>query len=219
MSIPKVIYQTYKNKIPWYTHFYIWRFRRKNKDFGYEFYNDAKIDIFIKDNFPSEVYNAYSRLQIGAAKADFFRYAILYKKGGVYLDIDSDILINLNTLIRPDDKAILTYEKNNKVYAQWAMFYEKEHPFLKETIKLIVHNIQQNKYPHNVHATTGPSIYTVAIRRVIHKNPDVSFRMTTKNYKGKLRFKYIMARILMNKRINPEYWKRKQLTTTVARSE
>lgn len=80
MSIPKVIYQTYKNKIPWYTHFYIWRFRRKNKDFGYEFYNDAKIDIFIKDNFPSEVYNAYSRLQIGAAKADFFRYAILYKK-------------------------------------------------------------------------------------------------------------------------------------------
>jgi len=219
MSIPKVIYQTYKNKIPWYTHFYIWRFRRKNKDFKYEFYNDEKVDHFIKNNFPSDIYHAYSRLQIGAAKADFFRYAILYKKGGVYLDIDSDILIDLNTFIQPDDKAILTYEKNNKVYAQWAMFYEKEHPFLKETIRFIVHNIQHNKYPHNVHATTGPSIYTAAVRRVILKDPDVSFRMTTKNYKGKLRFKYIMARILMNKLINPEYWKRKQLTTPVARPE
>ncbi|SPW29016.1 Mannosyltransferase OCH1 and related enzymes [Elizabethkingia miricola] len=138
MPIPKVIYQTYKDKIPWYSHFYIWRFRRKNKDFEYEFYNDERIDSFIKENFPEDVYYAYCKLQIGAAKADFFRYAILYKKGGVYLDIDSNILVNLNTFIQPNNKAILAYEENSNIFAQWAMFYEKNHPFLEETIKLVV---------------------------------------------------------------------------------
>ncbi|QQM26721.1 glycosyltransferase family 32 protein [Elizabethkingia sp. M8] len=220
MPIPKVIYQTYKGKIPWYSHFYIWRFRRKNKDFEYEFYNDERIDSFIKENFPEDIYYAYCRLQIGAAKADFFRYAILYKKGGVYLDIDSDILVNLNTFIQPNNNnAILAYEENSNIFAQWALFYEKNHPFLEETIKLVVKNIQENRYPYNVHAMTGPSIYTLAIRKVLFKNPDISFRMAKRNFKGILKSKYMLARILMNRRINPEHWRRKQLTTPVAKPE
>ncbi|ULT22460.1 hypothetical protein KUH03_23990 [Sphingobacterium sp. E70] len=82
MAIPKVIYQTFKtNQIPWLTKLYIKRFRRKNKSYRYEFYDDQRVDAFIKESFDKEVYKAYSRLQIGAAKADFFRYAVLYIYG------------------------------------------------------------------------------------------------------------------------------------------
>ena len=100
-----------------------------------------------------------------------------YIKRRVYLDIDSDILIDLN-FIQPDDKN----EKTTKYISQWAMFYEKGQ-FLKETIRFIVHNIQHNKL---MYATTGPSIYTSSTQSDSKKDPDVSFRMTTKNYKGKL---------------------------------
>lgn len=112
MAIPKVIYQTFKtSKIPWITRLYIWNFRRKNKEFDYEFYDDVRIDSFIKSYFSLEVYDAYSKLQIGAAKADFFRYAILYIHGGIYLDLDSDILISLNKVLRVEDVAVITREK------------------------------------------------------------------------------------------------------------
>ncbi|SPW29017.1 Uncharacterised protein [Elizabethkingia miricola] len=64
---------------------------------------------------------------------------------------------------------------------------------------------------------TGPSIYTLAIRKVLSKNPDIPFRMAKRNFKGILKSKYMLARILMNRRINPEHWRRKQLTTPVAK--
>lgn len=210
MAIPKVIYQTYKTKnIPWYARFYIWRFRRNNRDFQYEFYDDERIDAFIKDNFSANTYKAFSRLQIGAAKADFFRYAILYKKGGIYLDIDSDILVDLNTFIRPDDEAIIAKEKTNKtLYAQWALFYTKEHPFLKTALHIMIHNIQHNKHPYNVHLTTGPGIYSEAVFRCL-KNKDIRFRMVEDNYKGILKFKYLPARIFMSD-LNPNHWRKEQ---------
>lgn len=83
MAIPKVIYQTFKtHDIPWLTKFYIRRFRRKNPGYAYEFYDDQRIERFFRECFDERTYNAYRKLQIGAAKADFFRYAILYKYGG-----------------------------------------------------------------------------------------------------------------------------------------
>lgn len=94
------------------SHGYIWNFRRKNKSYSYEFYDDERIDSFIKSNFDTTVYEAYSQLQIGAATADFFRYAILYIYDGVYLDLDSDILISLDTVLTDEDTAVITREED-----------------------------------------------------------------------------------------------------------
>ncbi|WP_435524992.1 glycosyltransferase [Chryseobacterium indoltheticum] len=43
-------------------------------------------------------------------KQIFFRYAILYKKGGVYLDVDSGINKPIKKFIREDDVALVTDE-------------------------------------------------------------------------------------------------------------
>lgn len=220
MAIPKVIYQTFKTKeIPWLTKLYIKRFRRKNKGYKYEFYDDQRVDAFIKDSFNEEIYKAYSRLQIGAAKADFFRYAVLYVYGGVYLDLDSDILVNLDNYLQEDDHAIITREKNHQnLFAQWALVFEKGHPFLERTIKYIVENIQQNKYLHDVHGMTGPTVYTRAVNDVIQEDPTVSFRIVPDDYKGIMKFKYKLGKLLIYGD-RSQHWKKLQKVITVVKSE
>ncbi|HTF82401.1 MAG TPA: glycosyltransferase, partial [Cytophagales bacterium] len=102
MAIPKIIYQTYKSsKLPVLTRWHIHRMKKKNPEYRYEFYDDLRIDAFISEAYGKEVFDLYKRINIGAAKADFFRYAILYKHGGVYVDIDSLIKKKLDDFILP----------------------------------------------------------------------------------------------------------------------
>ncbi|CAM3588280.1 glycosyl transferase [Sphingobacterium sp. arapr2] len=220
MAIPKVIYQTFKtNKIPLLTKFYIWRFLRKNKGYRREFFDDAQVDAFVKESFDERTYRAYSRLQIGAAKADFFRYAILYIRGGIYLDLDSDITGKLDQVIRTDDVAVVAREKKwQQYFAQWALIFDKGHPFLKETIKLIVENIENNRFPHDVHSMTGPTVYSLAINNVIARNPEVSYRIYTDDYKGIMKFKYKLGKILIYGD-RSKHWKKLQKVIPVVKAE
>ncbi|MDY3089816.1 MAG: glycosyltransferase [Porphyromonas sp.] len=192
MAIPKVIYQTFRTtNVPWITRLYRWWFLRKNKEYTYEFYDDERVDAFIRTEFSPRVYEAYKRLRIGAAKADFFRYAILYKKGGVYLDLDAKICVRLDDYIESDDKAILSLEKSTRIhYAQWAMVYEAGHPFLRRTLSTIVQNIERGRFPHNIHALTGPSVYSYAIRRQLELEPDTPHRLIGPDYEGIFDYKY-----------------------------
>lgn len=220
MAIPKIIYQTFKtDQIPWLTKIYIKCFMRKNKGYRYEFYDDQRVDAFIKKSFDEEVYKAYSKLQIGAAKADFFRYAILYIHGGIYLDLDSDILVNLDKHLTVDDEAVITREKNHQnLFAQWALIFEKGHPFLERTIKYIVENIQQNTYPHDVHAMTGPTVYTRAVNDVIKEYPTVLYRVVPDDYKGLMKFKYKLGKLLIYGD-RSQHWKKLQKVKSVVRAE
>ena len=47
---------------------------------------------------------------LGAAKADIWRYAVLWLYGGVYLDYDSDIKTLFDELISQEDEVILSEE-------------------------------------------------------------------------------------------------------------
>ncbi|MFN6226629.1 MAG: glycosyltransferase family 32 protein, partial [Bacteroidota bacterium] len=111
MAIPKTIYQTYKtDRLPFLTRWHIHKFQKRNPEYDYQFYNDERITEFIRAEFGTETLNLYSRINIGAAKADFFRYAILFKKGGVYLDIDSLNITKLDEFILPSDSALISLE-------------------------------------------------------------------------------------------------------------
>ena len=60
---------------------------RVGVDCVYYLYNDADCRAFIRSAFPPDVVAAYDRLIPTAFKADLWRYCVLYKFGGVYLDI------------------------------------------------------------------------------------------------------------------------------------
>ena len=214
MAIPKIIHQTFKSsELPFLTRWHIARFRKKNPEYLYEFYDDQRIDDFLLKEFGTEILSLYKRINIGAAKADFFRYAVLYKKGGVYVDIDSGIRNRLDSFILPDDTAVITKEGDPNLFAQWALIYAAGHPFLKQTIDLVLENIRRDKYPHDVHRMTGPSAYTEAIRLCLENDPEIKYRVLGTDYQGNLIVKYKLGKFFLYEK--GDHWKKKQLTTTV----
>lgn len=215
MAIPKQIFQTFKSeKLPWLTRMHIKRMRRRNPEYGYYFYDDQKIEEFFKKELPYEYYKAYKSLTIGAAKADFFRYAILYKKGGIYLDIDSKLVSRFKDFIREEDEAVISIENNGHLYTQWALIFNAGHPFLKRTLKLCLENIQEHKFPHDVHKTTGPPVLTQAVKEVLAQNPDTPYREMGVEYEGHIEDKYKLAKFFLYQN-RQEHWNRKQLSQDI----
>ena len=86
--IPQVIYQTWHTKdLPPNMKKCVDKLKKDNPDYEYQLYDDFDCREFIKDNFDNSILNAFDKLIPGAYKADLWRYCILYKKGGIYLDI------------------------------------------------------------------------------------------------------------------------------------
>jgi len=141
-------------------------YKKLNPDYTYNLYTDDDMDKFVNEHFKGEIADCYNRLNIIVAKVDFWRYLVLYKYGGVYLDMDSSIDRPLHELLEDTDEAIITAEGNPNVYVQWALVFSKGHPILKKTIELVVENIKNNSFPNNILEMTGPRVYSRAINEV-----------------------------------------------------
>ena len=86
--IPLCIYQTWHTtNLPPKMQRAVNAIKAHNPEFQHFLYDDNMCREFIRDNFPEDVLRAYDCLIPGAYKADLWRYCILYKKGGIYLDI------------------------------------------------------------------------------------------------------------------------------------
>jgi hypothetical protein len=74
----------------------------------------------MKDEFMNTVFGGTSLLwayniispAAGAAKADLWRYAVLWTYGGAYIDDDSDMHSPLDKVVAPEDTLIVSYERN-----------------------------------------------------------------------------------------------------------
>ena len=166
--IPKIIYQTWKTKLL-HEKLYIIRdhIQKLNPTYQIILYDDDDMDTFIKTHFDDFTYKCYKQLNVGAAKADFWRYCILYINGGVYLDMDATIIRPLDELIEDDEQCIITREGNLGAFNNWIMIFEKRHPILLNCIKKCCYNIT-NKTTNNVCMLTGPhGPFTNAINEVL----------------------------------------------------
>ncbi|RKD91694.1 glycosyltransferase family 32 protein [Mangrovibacterium diazotrophicum] len=90
--IPKIIHQTWKDEqIPGEWIPYVDKVKRLNSGWTYKLWTDEAMQKFVEDEFPDflERYLGFSR---NVMRADAFRYLIMYKIGGVYLDLDYEVL-------------------------------------------------------------------------------------------------------------------------------
>ena len=216
MTIPKVIVQTFKTKkLPFLTRWQIARARRKNPQYKYLYFDDVAVDAFIRDSFDDEVYRLYRRINIGAAKGDFFRYAFLLKHGGVYLDIDSCLAKNLDGLILPDDEALIAWEGNNIFYMQWVLISAPGHPFMQRTMEIMLDNMRENRYPHSVHQMTGPVPYTQAVQQCLVENPNVPHRVIDIENGDVFHFRYTFAKPSLYGLSRRDHWRTNQAVRPV----
>ena len=183
LYIPKQIFQTVSDKKNIHKEIQknIENIKNQNPDWKYTLFDDKDIIEYIKKNYDSETLRVYNKInpEYGPCKADFFRYLLMYKEGGVYLDIKSYIAIPLKDIIKYDDEYILCHwhVKTKEIllkntygeYQQWHIICKPKHPFLKEVIKNVTNNILS--YDKDKDGTgkfavlniTGPLVYTRTI--------------------------------------------------------
>ena len=192
MAIPKIIHQTYAS-----AHVgpeiaqCMGRLKTMNPGWQYAFYDDAAIETFIRHHYDAEMLALYQRINpaYGAARADFFRYLLVFQLGGVYLDIKSSVLHPLDALLAHQDRYVLAYWPNAQgepfegwgmykalpdfprgEFQNWHIIAEPQHPFLRGVIAQVIANIREYKVElHGVGQlgvlrTTGPIAYTYGIR-------------------------------------------------------
>jgi mannosyltransferase OCH1-like enzyme len=88
IKVPLVIYQTWHTKeLPPKMKECVEKLKRDNPEFEHHLYDVKDCRDFIKMNFSKEILETYDSLVPISYKSDLWRYCILYKKGGVYLDI------------------------------------------------------------------------------------------------------------------------------------
>lgn len=102
--IPRIIHQTYFEDITKETFPQLVRLQNTWKASGWEyrFYSDDTAREYIRANYPERFVSVFDILRPGAYKADFFRYLVLFKEGGIYADIDVMLDANLDQFITPN---------------------------------------------------------------------------------------------------------------------
>lgn len=101
-NIPKIIHQIWiqgYDKIPEHLKLYHKSCLDINSDFEHIFWDDVKIINFLSTVYNENYVNTYKNYKKLAQKADFARYAILYKYGGIYLDMDMLCRKNLSSFL------------------------------------------------------------------------------------------------------------------------
>lgn len=155
--IPRIIWQTnYSNKVslPIYANFLFNRFIAPT--YEYRYCDDDACDALVRENYPGVIWEAYSRLQVGAAKADVWRLLVLLKHGGVYLDIDSNLAAPPEEFIDANASELFIAMKDGEI-TNYFMASAPGNPLIQRMVDKVVANIAENTLD-SVYHMTGPTV-------------------------------------------------------------
>ncbi|KAK3258056.1 hypothetical protein CYMTET_32884 [Cymbomonas tetramitiformis] len=100
--IPRIIHQTTRssNEIPAHIKDLRSTWMNKNPTWKMILWDDSECLAFVKKEFP-EYLEAYRGLPKDVERADFFRYMVILRYGGVYADMDTECRQPLDSLVCP----------------------------------------------------------------------------------------------------------------------
>jgi hypothetical protein len=134
--------------------------KEQNPEFTYYLYDDAMCRDFIEKNFDVDVLYTFDKLKPGAFKSDLWRYCVLYKYGGIYLDIKFKCVNNFK-LINLTEKE---YYVKDRLCAGEIGIYQallccfKNNSIVYKLIKHVVENVKNNVYGFNPLYPSGPHL-------------------------------------------------------------
>lgn len=156
-----------------------------------------------------EVLEAYNAMPLPVLKADFFRYLILFARGGIYSDIDTyairsaiewipekipreTIGLVIGIEADPDREDWADWYSRRIQFCQWTIQSKPGHPVLREVITRITNETLALKRAgkmssfsgKNVIEFTGPAVWTDTI--MDYFNDDRYFKITEKT--GKINY-------------------------------
>jgi len=154
--IPLNIYQTWHTKkISPKMFESISLIKNLNPKFNYQLFDDNDCREFIKNNYDQDVLYAFDNLVPGAYKADLWRYCILYKNGGIYLDIKYKPLNKFRFITMTEQEHWVLDADNFGIYNA-LMICKPGNKILLKAINKIVENVKNKYYGNNALEITGP---------------------------------------------------------------
>jgi hypothetical protein len=164
-KIPQIIFQTWKEglKTP-EMEATIATFQNQS-GYVYNCLTDAQCAAFLHQEFGERFYKAYKVLAPGAYRADFWRYCILYKYGGVYADAKTSLLRNLDEIIRPNDELILVRDIPSQCILNGFIACTPGHPLLGIVLAMSLERIEKRDYGTGPLDITGPHLFGRAFCR------------------------------------------------------
>jgi len=180
--IPKIIHQTYKTlDLPPDLQKLVASWVETNPGWEVRHYSDEDCDAMVATEFPQYL-QAYRNLPKPVERADFFRYLVVLRYGGVYADMDTRSALPLDTFISDRDTLVAGWENEfpsmakaiKRSYSrqtqllQWVFAGAPGHPALK----VVCDHIQQHYrtvFSSNTNTDTldrtGPGAFTDALIR------------------------------------------------------
>lgn len=155
--------------------------KKQNPEYTFKFYDYDAIKKYIYENTNERIINTFNLInpECYTCISDFFRYIIIYKEGGIYLDVKTKINKPLREWVT-DDKIHIGvwiwhdyneldyyYDSNHKPKSskrqmlQNAFMFPPRHSLLKN----VIHDMcnQLNNHVNDILEATGPNMYTRSI--------------------------------------------------------
>lgn len=161
--IPKIIHQTAKTEvIPNNWKDYQRKVISLHPEWKYILWTDKDNDKFVKEEFP-EFYKIYFNMPKNIMRADVIRYLLMYKVGGLYLDLDYEFLRPFDLIDRP---LVLPMNRSarsgdvsdsfgNSIFAS-----EPKHVFWEKVINYLFLYPPIKDENYDVENVTGPGLLT-----------------------------------------------------------
>jgi mannosyltransferase OCH1-like enzyme len=157
-DIPLNIFQTWHTKkLPPFMAKNIENLQKINPEFKYQLFDDKDCLDFIHDNYDTDVLNAYNMLIPGAFKADLWRYCILYKYGGIYLDIKYKCINDFKLISLTNKENLVQDIHYNGVY-NTLIICLPNNDIMMRCINKIVENVKSLYYGESFLSVIGPNM-------------------------------------------------------------
>jgi hypothetical protein len=133
---PKIIHLTYSSRAD--VEPKVWeQFRRFASDHEVRFYDDSECLVYLQQHFEHLV-EKYLELEMPTHRADLFRYAVMYREGGIYLDIKTVLARSVSDAFPDQERLYTVLSKNKGFIHQGILASPPRNPFFTKLINRIL---------------------------------------------------------------------------------
>lgn len=165
-KIPRVMFQTWDTQdLSPEALMLTQSWRTLNPHYSWCLFDENDRRDFIAKHFGERISSVYCRIIPGAYKADLFRFSILYHFGGVFIDLDSICVTEIDNFLDENTELLSSIDRPHRPYLLFNSFIAviPRHPVMLDCVNRIVANVDPGPVPLYELDVTGPGVFGRAV--------------------------------------------------------
>ena len=173
--IPRIIHQLWNDQfVPRPVLPFMKTWIDQHPDWQYWFWTKESQEKFVREKYPAYL-NLYKAYQLDIQRSDMIRFLILYEFGGVYADLDMEVLKPLDDIVEgkpcllaaaTEEVATVFLETNQTFITNNALIACKPRHRL---LKLMLEGFFTGRRNKDVMSSTGPILCDSVVKKYMHK--------------------------------------------------